>query len=619
MHLSNNFLILPLIFAIIGTPVAFAQVELNGVNIFCPLEELLDFIGIVPFLEICPINTTVPTPLEPQVSISNFNGPEGDDGDSIPLIFTVSLNTVTSLSVSVDFSTIDDTATIADIDYMATSGTINFASGETSKSIGVLAIGDNRIESDETFRVLLSNCINCVILDGVGVGTLVEAAESFNQATKDFWQGWVTASQQLQIALFGLAPFTAVALPGEIVSCIALGGPSLGISCIPLAVTVGLSTIPPAVEFAAQGIVDDPPDSNFEQVFLVPSFQVFESEGFTESGVALVNMLNVLSEQAALQQAFLTSFERYQGAALANEPEFVALQLSAVKVYTDLLIENQLELQDAFLEYRTAFLNGISEEELEQIQNRLDNEGFSDDEIQELLDLGYSQVQIDEIKQGIIALDQTKILTLTNALNQGSDSLEPLIADLRTFSNELDEFLPSLREQKEGIKQQLESKIEDAQSKDTKKKIEKALELIENSLDEELWVDDRHLVADDGKKVFNEEKKAVKKLMRIIKDEKEDQTFLDMIQDVIDRIVDVDKSLATIALLDAQEFVGDKKADKQIEKANNQIEKAENDIDDGKFEKAIEQYRKAWKHAQKAMNDEMPDPDEDDDDEEDDE
>ncbi len=64
MHFSNHFFILPLIFAIIGTPLAFAQVELNHVDIFCPLEELLVFTGIVPFLEICPINFTVADDLE---------------------------------------------------------------------------------------------------------------------------------------------------------------------------------------------------------------------------------------------------------------------------------------------------------------------------------------------------------------------------------------------------------------------------------------------------------------------------------------------------------------------------------------------------------------------------
>jgi len=58
MQFSNHFFILPLVFAIISTPLAFAQVELNGVDIFCPLEELLGFTGIFQFLEICPINTT---------------------------------------------------------------------------------------------------------------------------------------------------------------------------------------------------------------------------------------------------------------------------------------------------------------------------------------------------------------------------------------------------------------------------------------------------------------------------------------------------------------------------------------------------------------------------------
>ena len=57
MKLSNHFFILPLLFAIIGTPLAFADVELNHVDIFCPSQTLLDFTTIFPLLEICPIDT----------------------------------------------------------------------------------------------------------------------------------------------------------------------------------------------------------------------------------------------------------------------------------------------------------------------------------------------------------------------------------------------------------------------------------------------------------------------------------------------------------------------------------------------------------------------------------
>ena len=385
------------------------------------------------------ISTPGPPTPPPGVSIDDVNGLEGNEGDSFPFIFTVSLSSATSLPVSVDFATFDDTATIADDDYIQASGTVDFAPGETSKLLGIFGIGDNRIELDETFEVRLSNCANCEISDGIGVATIVEGAEPISPELKEAAQDWADNAGFISDLLLGQSPFSAVAIPSEITLCIS--APPFG--CVPIIVNAVLTFIPPAVEIVAQSIADDPPDNNFEDVFPIPQFQVLESKGLTKSGKALVSMLNVLSKQNALQQAFLTSYERYQGAALANEPEFVILQLSAVKGYTDLLIENQLELQDAFREYSLAIQNGISIEELEEIQDRLENEGFSDQEIEVLLDLGYSLDEIAEIKEGIIALDQTKILTLINRLNEAADSLEPLTANLQTFSNELDELLKS--------------------------------------------------------------------------------------------------------------------------------------------------------------------------------
>jgi photosystem II stability/assembly factor-like uncharacterized protein len=59
-------------------------------------------------------------------------------------------------SVSVDYATADGTA-IAGQDYTATSGTLNFASGEISKTFQVPILNDATTETDETFTVLLRN------------------------------------------------------------------------------------------------------------------------------------------------------------------------------------------------------------------------------------------------------------------------------------------------------------------------------------------------------------------------------------------------------------------------------------------------------------------------------
>ena len=100
---------------------------------------------------------------------------EGDSGTT-DAIFTVTLAGATSLPVTVDFATAGGTAT-AGIDYVATSGTVTFAPGETSKSITVPVIGDMLLEDLETFVVSLTNASGATIVDGQGQGTIVDDLE----------------------------------------------------------------------------------------------------------------------------------------------------------------------------------------------------------------------------------------------------------------------------------------------------------------------------------------------------------------------------------------------------------------------------------------------------------
>jgi sugar lactone lactonase YvrE len=62
----------------------------------------------------------------------------------------------TAGTVTVDYATANSTA-VAGSDYTATSGTLTFNPGETTKSFAVTALTDDAIESSETFTVSLSN------------------------------------------------------------------------------------------------------------------------------------------------------------------------------------------------------------------------------------------------------------------------------------------------------------------------------------------------------------------------------------------------------------------------------------------------------------------------------
>jgi len=108
---------------------------------------------------------------EPYFSIdSGASVTEGNTGTT-NLVFTVSLSTAYDVPVSVDFDTADGSA-LAGSDYVAASGTLTFAAGQTSLPIPVMVKGDVLAETDEYFSVSLSNATGGSIANGWGYGTI---------------------------------------------------------------------------------------------------------------------------------------------------------------------------------------------------------------------------------------------------------------------------------------------------------------------------------------------------------------------------------------------------------------------------------------------------------------
>jgi len=110
----------------------------------------------------------------PTIVIRDASGSEGRKGTTTSFQFEVVLSAPSEKSVSVNFSTANGTATTADGDYVATSGTLVFNPGETLKRISVVVRGDNRRESNETFLVNLGSVTNAVLGDGQAVGTILD-------------------------------------------------------------------------------------------------------------------------------------------------------------------------------------------------------------------------------------------------------------------------------------------------------------------------------------------------------------------------------------------------------------------------------------------------------------
>ncbi|MEC7838641.1 MAG: Calx-beta domain-containing protein [Chlamydiota bacterium] len=106
---------------------------------------------------------------QPTISISDETVTEGGT-----LVFTVTLSNASYQDITVDYATLDGTATVADNDYTVISPaqTLTFLSGSVSETISVVTIADITFEPNENLFVDLTNPTNATILDNQGEGTI---------------------------------------------------------------------------------------------------------------------------------------------------------------------------------------------------------------------------------------------------------------------------------------------------------------------------------------------------------------------------------------------------------------------------------------------------------------
>jgi chitinase len=116
------------------------------------------------------VGTIVNDDPDPTVSVANASVMEGDIGTTT-LSLPVTLSGPSGREVDVDYATSDGTAT-AGSDYTATSGTLVFAAGVTSRQIDVSVTGDLLVEGNQTFTVTLSSPFNADLATSVATGTI---------------------------------------------------------------------------------------------------------------------------------------------------------------------------------------------------------------------------------------------------------------------------------------------------------------------------------------------------------------------------------------------------------------------------------------------------------------
>jgi len=107
----------------------------------------------------------------PGISINDVNVIEGNSG-TVNANFTVSLTASSLSTITVNFATADNSATLANNDYVTKSGVVTFTPGQTSQSVTVVVNGDTAFEPNERFFVNLTAPANGSIIKAQGIGTI---------------------------------------------------------------------------------------------------------------------------------------------------------------------------------------------------------------------------------------------------------------------------------------------------------------------------------------------------------------------------------------------------------------------------------------------------------------
>jgi hypothetical protein len=111
---------------------------------------------------------------EPRISITNVTKAEGKKGKTTLFTFTVMLSVPYDQPVTMSFRTANGTARTSDNDYIAKSGTLTFAPGETTKTITIEVKGDSKKEANETFYLdLFGLSSNALFTKNRGIGTIL--------------------------------------------------------------------------------------------------------------------------------------------------------------------------------------------------------------------------------------------------------------------------------------------------------------------------------------------------------------------------------------------------------------------------------------------------------------
>jgi hypothetical protein len=111
---------------------------------------------------------------EPRIRVTDVTKAEGGRNKTTLFTFTVTLSAAYDQPVTVSYRTVDNSATTSDNDYVARTGTLTFAPGETTKTVTIEVKGDRKKEGNEYFLLVLhDNSSNSLLTDNLGEGWIL--------------------------------------------------------------------------------------------------------------------------------------------------------------------------------------------------------------------------------------------------------------------------------------------------------------------------------------------------------------------------------------------------------------------------------------------------------------
>lgn len=93
----------------------------------------------------------------PSLSVNSPSIIEGAGGSTTELVFTITLSAAAASALTVEYTTTDDVATVANNDYTLAQGTATIAVGSTTSQISVFVNDDAVFEVNETFNLVVDN------------------------------------------------------------------------------------------------------------------------------------------------------------------------------------------------------------------------------------------------------------------------------------------------------------------------------------------------------------------------------------------------------------------------------------------------------------------------------